>query len=335
MQIIKNQKKNYQTQSRHRRGMRMLYFDSRLFAAKPHQNPWDMTPDGDARTNEYFNHRDINKHFDVLKLSAIGKQLVSFSEENQIKCVFLDNMPENTEARYSSVMGSKKPGIIQHGTRVHAALLGHELRHAWQDLVCNPKIQPPQSPEEQIIYDRFIEADASAIEFMITIQCVAGMGVSNVYSENLIGCLDSYQKQICLYSSEELLRLANEPLALSQATRQAFDQWIVRTPIASGYDLMTEQKIALSKTGELKRFFARGGMAISEQSFDDIYPRYTRRGVDPQFVEKLVDVLGDIGMQGRDSNYLRDSEGLPFMDEFYTRICNYRLEKLAESISPS
>lgn len=310
----------------------VLDFASGFFEDKSYKNSWDGTPDENMRTNEYFHYRDIRQHLDVLKLSAIGENLVSFAEAYRIKYILLEEMHENTVTIYARQHAGQKPGVVQHGRCLHAALLGHELRHAWQHLVCEPMMPTPQSAEEQILYDRFMEADARAIEFMLTVQCVSSMGTSNIYAENLIACLDDYQKRICLYSDKELLRLASEPAALKQATRQVFDQWIVRSPFQLKYDESTEEIIKLSQTGGLQRLFSRMGNVILGNSFRDSYPHYSKQGVSSEFIDGVVDVLGKTGVINEEENYLRDSKGLSFDNEFYTRICNYHLEKCTKSV---
>lgn len=289
---------------------------------------WDLKSQEEGRSCAYF-EQDFDKHLDVLGQSEIGKYLLEDSRKHTVRFQRVVGLPENTEARYVRIYNQKTPGTVEYGKRIHATLLGHELRHVWQHLSPAFAEIRPQSPEEQILHDRFMEADARAVEFAITAECAYALGRWNLYAQNLVACLDPYQKEILLFSDKELTHISSQPAAMKQAMRMAFDKWIGMSPLQPKYDEQTEKTISLSETGFWSRTFSR----IANRGKESYPPSYSYRGISPDFLPRLTQALGGMGPY-REGNYLLDTNGLPFDDPFYTRTCNYRLESRAARITP-
>src|ERR1700722_20499374 len=94
--------------------------------------PFFFKSDSETRkkSNDYFSEIKIDAHCDVLKTSAYGRFLENFRKEWKIE-LERAMLPHNTETQLLSDRRSLKPKKIFYSTRVHAATLGHEIRHGW------------------------------------------------------------------------------------------------------------------------------------------------------------------------------------------------------------
>lgn len=279
---------------------------------------------------DYFRGEDISKHLEVLRTSVIGRFLCNLTQKEGIKINRNWNLPENTEALYISSPIAGKFGHFEIGNRVHATLLGHEMRHFWQDFSGIRTRMQPISAEEYILMNRFIEADARAIELGITIQVAASLRLDNDYASHLVACLDHEQKRILEYDVDKLERAAHEPALMKQILRQGFDNWIVLSPAQKAYDERTETEIREQEKAERSiRYRLSGGARRHSKAVE-----FTATGLRPAFVATLVEALGVLppGEHNNETtgggNYLIESKGLDFADSFYTRICNHRIEYL-------
>lgn len=63
-----------------------------------------------------------------------------------------------------------------------------------------------------------------------------------------------------------------------------------------------------------------------------IMPVYTRESLDPEYPQKLAEALGFLGDK-MGGNYLTETSGPAFNSDFYTRVCNYRLERSVARIA--
>lgn len=231
---------------------------------------------------------------------------------------------------YVRIRGSRKKGHIKYGNSINALILGHEIRHGWQHLCLSENLQNPTSPDEKILLDRFIEADGRTIEFGVTLQIVHSMGLDNAYAQNLFASFDKYEKQICEYSIEKVKELGSSPTALKQAMRQVFDWWIAHAPVApKDYDNQTEDLISSGTSNKLYGLFYKiTNKGCAPQQY------FNNTGINPKYVQDLVKELGELG-EHMDGNYLTETTGLDFMNEFYTRPCNYKLERAAQKFTQS
>lgn len=287
---------------------------------------WGFTPK-QHRSCAYFHDTSTDAHTNVLSHCPTGGHLLEFSKRKKIMMIRNEEMTGNDVARYIHVFGNYKPGHIEYGEFMHAVILGHELRHVEQHLSPVMRQVMPTSPEEHILLSRFIEADARAVEFGIAMQIIGDMGHKNDYGQNLLACLDRYQKQICRFSFSEVDRLGHEPLRLKHAMRTAFDCWMAFSPSQTLYEDLTRDAIKMTRAGRIERAFA----TLVNRGTDPI-PRYTRRGISPEFLQTVTEAFGQLGGGTLPGNYLTETKGLPFDNPFYTRINNYKLERLADRL---
>lgn len=291
------------------------------------KSPFDEGVQEGVRTCRFFYRTPISDHMVALKAGDIGKYLARFCEEMALDMKESDDLPEDTEGLYLHTRGSVLKGNILFGKKINVLLLGHEIRHAWQHLRLPPALQNPDSAQGQIFLDRFIEADARAIEFGVALQTIHAMRTSHRYSYNLIACFDRYQKEICESSMERLEEICASPAEIKMAMRRAFDHWIAIGPTQKEYDENTQKTLDMARTGHHLRkvfnFFS-GGRGV--------LPVYTRDHLDPAYPQKLAEAIGFLG-DDMGGNYLTQTTGPDFNSAFYTRICHYRLERAAAQIS--
>lgn len=298
------------------------------------QNPFDAGQTVVQRCSRFFMGDNPDEHINALKESSIGRSLAQLREKRKIKIERKYSVDINgLSATYHHISGTRIPGVIKVNLLVNALLLGHELRHAWQHLTLPGEVLCPRTPEEKILLDHFLEADGRATEFALTIQMAHSMGIhqradgrvyGNEYAHNLLACLDPYQKEVLEYDLKKMDEIVASPQKLKQAMRQVFDLWITQVSLAPEvYRQETEKHLGFAKRqGKLEAIFnryIRGGLSS--------LPQFTEQGIRPAYVEMLTKSLGELcGMGG---NYLTESKGPAFTSEFYTRICDVRLEKAA------
>jgi hypothetical protein len=281
-----------------------------------------------SRSSEFFYKREFQDHLEALNSSSIGRFLGEGAKKLEIKIEYNSEMSENSDGTYIRMRGFRRQGKIEYGDHMNALILGHEIRHVWQHMSLSSGVQNPISPEEQILLDRFIEADGRAVEFGLTIQIAHEMTLNHEYAHNLLACFDGYEKEICEYSIKKIEELGQRPDLLKQAMRNVFDWWVAHSPTAPDvYDQGTEESLKMGT----KNTFYKAVFDLVNKGFSP-RPCYIRSGIDAAYVENLVEELGSLGsiMGG---NYLTESDGLSFTDEFYTRPCQYRLEREAQKFA--
>ena len=280
-----------------------------------------------ARSFRRFSNT-VYYHMPYLVESAIGQYLYEFSKHINIQYKPSRKLFDREGAAYVAKRGSRKPGYILYGEFCNAAIVGHEIRHATQHLTLPTDLLNPSSAEEQILLDRFIEADARAIGFGITLQIVHELKLSNDYAFHLLGYLDDHEKEICDYSYEKLNVICASPKKLKQAMRNVFDWWIAHGPQLHGsYDKDTENTLKMAQASKLYRAFFNSRNKDKDKLLAT--PCYDRTGIDPAYVEERNPLASSDNMEG---NYLTETKGPSFTDEFYTRPCQYRLEREAETL---
>lgn len=289
---------------------------------------FDPPAKGYNNPDHFFREISFNGHLATLRRGGLGAFLADFRDRKKIEMRYNDSMPHNVKARYTYRPGSRENGAIEMRYAAHAATLGHEIRHAWQHLCLPPvSLACPDSPEKQVMLDRFMEADARAVEFGVAIQTIDDQeSQDSRYAGNLMASLDDYQKEIFEHSAGKLHEICNSPALFRQAMRQAFDRWMAFSPNASEhYRAQTEETLkgAVVSGGLLRSLFNvrnKGGS-----------PRYTAKGLG-DYPQKLAEALGYLGNRV-EGNYLTDTRGPAFNSEFYTRICDFRLERAVENLS--
>ena len=291
------------------------------------RSPLDSRNSLEDRTCRFFHSYSddgYKDHLRALEMSDIGAWLANSAQKAGIRFERNKQLPDNTEGQYNLASGTRVPGKVEYGQHLNAMILGHELRHGWQHLKLPADCLNPQSPDEFILLDRFIEADGRAVEFGITLQIAEAMHFNHEYSWHLLASLDDYEKQICEYDTAKAQEIARSPEKLQQAMRRAFDLWISQTPYApAAYDDQAQDRLQSASTSKLYKIFfrvARNGLSPKQA--------FTRTGIDPAYVDKLVHNLGYLGDQMR-GNYLTATNGPSFTDRFYTLPNNYKLEREA------
>lgn len=290
-------------------------------------NPFETKQAVTGQTSKFFASSLHNWHIETVKRSNIGKTVVDIVGGDKIK---IENNYLINGAIYHHTTGMRTLGHIEIGRMANALLIGHELRHAWQFMTLPGHVLSPNSPEEQVLLDHFIEADGRAFEFGLTIQIVNDMGVfktangeyyGNEYAHNLLACLDPYEKEVLEYSLTTLKDICDSPAKFKQAMRQVFDLWITIVPVApEAYKAETEKHLQAAERSIVTKLFnriIRGGLSGK--------PNYVSSGIRPQYVQSLIESLGQLG-DSMPGNYLTETTGLDFTSEFYSRICDFRLE---------
>ncbi|MBI4030521.1 MAG: hypothetical protein HY370_02500 [Proteobacteria bacterium] len=260
-------------------------------------------------------------------MGSIGSFLKDFCDLEDIN-IKNTRLPQGTDAIYEHARGGARKGVIKLGQYANALLLGHEIRHAWQHLRLPPELFYPSSAQAQILLDRFIEADARAIEFGVALQTIHEMRVENGYAWSLLASMGDCQKEIIECSVEKLDEICSSPEKLKQAMRQAFDGWIAISPAApSSYREKTEKTLRIAHISKIgKRFFdiVNGGRQP--------IPCYTESDMDGDYPGNLAAALGFLG-DHMNGNYLMETKGPAFNSPFYTRICDFRLECAVDGIN--
>lgn len=277
--------------------------------------------------DRFFREISFNSHMAALRRGGLGAFLAVFKDEKVIEFKYNESMPDDVRGRYVYRQGSRVEGFIEMRYEAHAAVLGHEIRHAWQHLCLPDSLAYPDSPEKQVMLDRFVEADARAVEFGVALQTIHNPGSDESrYAGNLMASLDDYQKEIFEHSAKMLHEISNSPDLFRQAMRQAFDRWIAFSP-AAGEHYRTQTE------GALRDASASGGLLKGLFNVRNKWgsPRYAAKGLG-DYPQRLAEALGYLGdrMEG---NYLTDTKGLAFDSKFYTRICDFRLERAVEGLS--
>jgi|GEM_PF-2660191 len=276
------------------------------------------------RTCRAFRAQHISRHLDALRAGPLGASLHEFSKTRKI--IFRENDElEDVEGRYIYHPRKAKAGVVEYGDSVNAMILGHEIRHGWQHLALPVKILHPTAPAEKVLCSTFLEADARAIEFGVALQTIHTLRDNNEYSHSLIISLDQYQKEICAYSMDKVNEICNSPVKLKQALRDAFDGWIAISPAMEPYEARKYSELKKSSVGRIRRCFndfMQGGRHV--------VPCFSRTTMNPDYPRAVAQALGDMGAGA--GNYLSESKGPDFNDDFYTRPCNYQIETQIETI---
>lgn len=250
-----------------------------------------------------------------------------------------DNLPADTLARYVYQIGSGKPGKVEYKNVPRTHQFGHEYRHAWQHLELSRDIPEPSSPEEVVLLERFQEADAAAFEFGVAVETVnrrifkAGFESEKPAGFKIFGKLSNDWKGI-IGPVENVRDLCLAPEKLKQAMRRAFDLAIAHFPASEGYRKQAEKKMGdpvvetkkARVSGLARLFFKRPRGEVGAVRV------YARRGIDPAYVQKLVDALGYMGPE-MPGNYLTETKGPAFDSEFYTGINDIQLERRAQAFA--
>lgn len=266
--------------------------------------------------------------FPILFSVKIGLFLTAFEGAEKITCHYDENLEPST-ARFSC--SRKKDGsvlnpVIDYGESLNVLIMGHELRHAWWFMAADEVSLKPASPEEYILKKRFIEADARAISVGLAAQVYYESDAKPDYIKHLLATLDATERETFRRSRSWLRTVGSDNDLLKTTMRAHFDKWIALSPAQSRYDglLLDELDSLLSPTSLLDPEALVRRKGSTEMAFPP------SRGVRPEFVQALVGKMGVYNDQK--DNYLTQTEGLDFMDPFYTRICNYRLEQLVSKV---
>lgn len=271
-----------------------------------------------GHTDPYFFRNHIKKHIIALKTGSIGKSIVDFTSSQGIEVHKEENLPAHVHGKYVPRTFSKDKIIYE--KKLNALILGHEGRHAWQYRSLPSKLREPSSGHGQIIFDRFIEADARAVHLGAVFQMAASMNVKNCYVRDVLKSLSEHEREIYGHDPNNISKIADSPEKLKQAMRKSFDAYI-RLGIASEYDEQTSRKIDSAKKSKLSRAFF-----ISVLGGNAFVPCHTQDKMDENYPSALAEHLGRLD-QGWQGNYLLDTDGPEINSAFYTRVCNYRLER--------
>lgn len=294
----------------------------------------DDIPERDFRYFECLNRWEFSDHLGALKGIPLVRTLCLPSLLRDIHFEPKNNF-NRREARFTyrtayamfngiSFRPMKLKHKIEYDSAVTVSDLGHEFRHAWWFLKGKKKLLPPVSVEEFVLLQHFIEADGRAFGFAILAQAAAFMGEDDKYIKNLLPVLTSDEVEECAGSFKRLCQIGEKPDLLKKAMRRQFDRWIALSPVALTYDREIAREILPMRK-------ARSFELCVRALFGDAI--FSKKGViRPSFVQDLVE---KVGVCGNRFNYLTETKGLPFTDPFYTRLCNYRLEREAAAIRPS
>ena len=281
-------------------------------ASKPQIPPFD-NDFTDRNLSRFFYKTSLKNHLSALEAGRIGNFLAEFLADKKIP--IRKNDSYIGQANYTPAPLSV--GHIEVGTHMNASVLGHEIRHAWQHLELSSALLNPRSAQDFILFKRFIEADARAIQFGVSLQTIHAFRSDNNYAYNLIGCLNRSEKDICERNVERLEEICSSPKEIKMAMRRAFDNWIAVGPAQRVYEDQIRDIISTKDHGSLlqKSFAKLAGN-----------PQFTEKEMNPDYPQQLAAALGSLGdkMEG---NYLTETDGPDFNAPFYTRICNYQLER--------
>lgn len=270
------------------------------------------------------------ENLNKLDRGKFGGYLASFYQEKGVSFVRDDNLPADAQARYSFNPGTRTAGTVFFRQGVETQVFGHEVRHAWQHLEL-PEDAQPSSPEEAVLYERFIEADAAAAEMAVTIEKISYLSQPSFFSSNVSKAFFaslSSDDRANIETVERAQALCKNPDELKQTMRLAFDRAIARLPAIPAYREQVEDRLnnsAPRRVSGLARLFYKSARRSSCIPF-------THSGMRPGYPQKLAAALGDMG-GALPGNYLLDSRGPPFDCDFYTRICDIDLEKRVMAIN--
>lgn len=271
-------------------------------------------------TDFFYWEHSLKDHLRALNGGKIGAFIHKFLDENEIPITNAD-LPENCHGVFA--MQGLEKGKILTGDGVNALILGHEGRHAWQ---YNTLKQDFTSPEEFVLRECFFEADARAIHFGLTLQIMHNLR-SHIYCRRLKDILTPYEKEFISGGEEEIARIVKRPEVMAQTMRESFDKWIIHWTATQRYDDNIIKNMNNIPHARIKKGSLRGQLA---NLFN--LPHFKGRGIRPDYPESLAQSLGFTGDPDI-PNYLLDTTGPALNSDFYTRICNYRVEREADKIA--
>lgn len=279
-------------------------------------------------SEKYFRRAcDFRNHQNVLLSTELGRFLYEFKGSTKIDFdINCDLKP--TQARFIQ-NETKGFYVIEHGISVNALIIGHELRHAWWVMVGDKGNLKPVSPEEYILRERFMEADARAIEVGLMSQIAYAYPYEDDYVQHLLASLEPLDLESFGYSYNRLCAVGRDPQMLKATMRAHFDKRIAVSPAEAFY----EQKIFEKVDSLLSPPSSSGIRGLIRRMAATEVTLPSSGVIRPEFVNDLINRMGVYNDNG--DNYLTQTKGPDFMNPCYTRVCNYRLEELASQVRPA
>ena len=273
-----------------------------------------------------FKYESLDNHKIALVASPIGAEILRFIERKKIEIIQNDELPERIHGMY--VSKPFHPGHIEYGECTNALVIAHEGRHAWQADVLSRALLSPKSPQDYVLKERFIEADARAIHFATTLQIVNALRLDNHYAELLLEALSPREKQLFASNPKNIEAICSNRSQFLKTVRKAFDCWMI-DGLGTSYDEQIQGALSKSHTSNLARMFY-----VSAVGLGAFKPCFTEVTPDSDYPGQLGEVLGDLG-DGLGDNYLLDTDGPTLNDPFYTRVCNVHVERAIDRVHMS
>lgn len=279
----------------------------------------------------------VSGGINALEHSSLGRPLNALRIKKHIDYHPSSALPDDTLARYVYEAGTRNPGKIEYKDHPLPQHFGHELRHAWQQMELPEDVLNPVSPDEAILLNRFKEGDAAAVELGIAVQLIYFLRYCSSFetdkriANKIFTGLSQDQKSIIGSKIDAVIALHNSSDNLKQAMRRAFDLAIAHMPASKGYRKQAEEHLGAPATGAKHRIRGLARLFFKRPSKQSGHIRFSRRGIDPAYVQKLVNALGFMGEE-MPGNYLTDTKGPAFNSRFYTGTGDFRLERHADAM---
>jgi hypothetical protein len=216
-----------------------------------------------------FRWVNIDDHLAALRCGPMGRNLDDFGDKAKITVQENRDLPEQTLAQYRHG-GIGSHGVVQYNRTTNAAILAHEIRHAWQHNLPR-RVTRSSNPADYVIKQRFMEADARAFEMGIIIEIMANMSIHHRYAEQLRDVLQPHEKEIL--DSENINELLDSKPKMMQVMRRTFDQWMYMG-LTSDYDGQIEDQLKASKNR---------GIVAKAFSFVGSIPKFSKSEPDPNY----------------------------------------------------
>jgi hypothetical protein len=187
------------------------------------------------------------------------------------------------------------------GPGMHAGVLGHELRHAWQHNEIPIEKQLMKSPRDALAHIRLVEADARAVGIFLGMQDMRMRGRNQKAAEEQ--SIDDLDRMAVRQFYRHMDRAAGKPEDISIMLRMMFEMYMRLAPTFEAYERMAVDHLLSMAEGNTARKVTGGLVSLFNRSAGKYMAHsLTAAQPDPDAIRDFTDSLGQF--PGGAGNYL-------------------------------
>ena len=186
---------------------------------------------------------------------------------------------------------------------VHAGVLGHELRHAWQHSAMPAHLYRPSSPREFLGLMRMMEADAHAVGSYLGMMAMSMQGYG--FSKAMDEALDSIERAIVRNFYKDIGRSGNNVQQTALMLRMIFEMYMGAAPQFQQYEDYYARRIlrvAEHEASGTRTALSRIAGIFNREAGAELGHCFTRRAPDRAVMQEMAGIVGQ--MPGSAGHYI-------------------------------